>query len=85
LEVEKLKLQPGGKVLFVTIGIVFAWFGLYIMLTDFYEGIIEVTVSAIEGGEYHPFYLRGFGMILWLACIVISSICLAIGLRAEEL
>ena len=55
------------------------------MVADFYEGLVEVTVAAVQGGSYHPYYLRAEKMLLWLICVAISSTCLAIGLRAEEI
>jgi len=79
-----MKLKPDHKAAFLMIGLIFAWVALYIMLADFYEGLVEVTVSAVEGGAYHPYYLRAEELQEWLVCMVISSVCLAIGLRAEE-
>jgi len=80
-----MKLKPDHKVVFLMVGLIFAWFALHIMLTDFYEGLVEVTVAVVQGGTYHPYYLRAERMLWWLVCMAVSSICLAIGLKAEEL
>ena len=80
-----MKLKPDHKVSFLLVGFLFAWFAIYIMATCFYEGVVEVTVNIVQGGTYRPYYLRGNLFWLWMICIVISSLCLAIGLRAEEL
>ena len=80
-----MKLRPDHKVIFLMIGFIFAWFALLIMFADFYEGLVEVTVSVVRGGTYYPYYLRGKRMLWWLVCMGISSVCLAIGLKAEEL
>lgn len=80
-----MKLKPDHKAIFVMIGILFAWFALYIMLAPFYEGVVQASIASVQGGVYSPYYLRGENMVIWLICITVSAVCLAIGLRAEEL
>ena len=81
-----VKLKPGHKVAFLLAGLLFAWFAFYIMLADFYEGIVGVVVAAVEGGTYYPHYFGApLRLFWWVICVMVSSLCLAIGLKAEEL
>ena len=80
-----MKLKPEHKAYFLLVGFLFAWFAIYIMAKYFYEGLVEVTINIVHGGTYHPRYLQGDIFLVWIICIAVSSTCLAIGLRAEEL
>jgi len=80
-----MKLKPEHKAIFLMMGFIFAWLALFSMLYGFYEGLVEVTVNVVQGGPYRPYYLRGEKMIWWMVSMAISSLSLAIGLRAEEI
>jgi len=81
-----MKLKSEHKVAFLMIGILFAWFALYIMFATFYEGLVEATIVAVHGGTYQPYYrLSEERFLAWMICIAISSVCLGIGFKAEEL
>ncbi len=68
------------------IGFFFAWFALLLMLSSFYGGLVKATVSAVRGGTYQSNYLVYMHEFMpWAISAVVSSVCLAIGLRAEEL
>ena len=78
-----MKLKPEHKAIFLMIGFIFAWLALFTMLYGFYEGLVEATVNVVQGDR--PYWLRGEKMIWWMVSMGISSVSLAIGLRAEEI
>ena len=79
-----MKLKSDHKAAFLMIGLIFAWVALYIMLADFYEGIVEANVAVVHGRTYYPYYIRSQERFLgWMICVAVSSLCLAIGLRAD--
>jgi hypothetical protein len=66
------------------IGFLTAWIALFLMLSSFYEGLVEATIVAGYSGFYHPPFLRE-EMLPWvMLCVLVSSVCLGHGLRAEE-
>ena len=60
----------------LVIGIFFAWVAVLIMLTYFYEGLVEVQVSVIQGGPYRPNFLKGDVFLYWIFSVALSSIFL---------
>jgi hypothetical protein len=68
-----MKLKSNHKAMFLFVGMLFAWFALYIMLYIMFAGFFEDMSfgrAPLLFGE-------------WGACVLISSACVAMGLRAE--
>lgn len=72
------------RAFFLFLGILFAWFALVIMLTNLYEGLVEVQVSVVQGGNYRPYFMLGDDRFFWGIAAFLSSICVAISARPKK-
>ena len=75
-----MKLKSDYKVLFLFVGFIGAWFALATILNDHVQNIGRI----ILGPSYYPEAQEAISFQGWLVLVVISSLCLAIGLKAEE-
>jgi len=78
-EEETSRVGAPFAVALIAVGIMLAWFALYIMLATFYESLVELNVAIIEGGTYKVTYMRGEPLFIWIGLMIISSILLAFG------
>ena len=72
------------RAFFLFLGILFAWFALVIMFTNLYEGLVEVQVSVVQGGNYTPYFMLGDDRFFWGIAAFLSSICVAISARPKK-
>ena len=72
------------RAFFLFLGILFAWFALVIMFTNLYEGLVEVQVSVVQGGNYRPYFMLGEDRVFWAIAALLSSICVAISARPKK-
>ncbi len=78
-----------GKLVLILLGILSAWIALFIMFFALYQNVINTATAAISGGTYYPYFFGGGGLqgggylIGILICIMISTMCLTIGLGRD--
>jgi len=70
-------LKGDNKVIFLVTGILFSWFALGIMFSEFHKGEFNIELDSV-------FIMHGW-LILWFICIAISSILLGLSVKARKI
>jgi hypothetical protein len=72
------------RLICLTGGIFLFAFLFYVMMANFYSGVVGVMVAMVEGGAYHALLFDSSLVVLGLVLAFLASFLMAMGLVKKE-